>query len=41
MSALDGQIPAIAKSHDFSMATRNVKDFVDCNVDLINPFSGN
>jgi len=39
MSALDGQIASIAKNHDFSIATRNVKDFVDCNLDIINPFN--
>ena len=39
ISSLDGQIAAIARSRGFSVATRNIKDFEDCQVDLINPFS--
>lgn len=34
----DGQIAAIARAHDMSVATRNVPDFVDCGVNLINPW---
>ena len=39
ISSLDGQIAAIARSRGFSVATRNIKDFEDCQVELINPFS--
>jgi toxin FitB len=34
----DGQIVAIARTHNFSIATRNIRDFADCEVDVINPF---
>ena len=38
MSCFDGQIAAIARLHGFALATRNVKDFIDCQLTLINPF---
>ena len=38
ISSLDGQIAAIARSQGFSIATRNIKDFEECQIDLINPF---
>lgn len=38
MSSLDGQIAAIARSRSYAVATRNVKDFVDCGIEIINPF---
>lgn len=38
LSVLDGQIAAIAKSHQMSLATRNTRDFIDCELNLINPF---
>lgn len=38
MSNLDGQIAAIARSGGFSVATRNIKDFECCNINLVNPF---
>lgn len=38
LSILDGQIIAIAQSHTCAIATRNVRDFDDCGVSLINPF---
>lgn len=38
ISSLDGQIAAIARSRGFSIATRNIRDFEECQVDLINPF---
>ena len=41
LSDFDGQIAAIARTHGFSLATRNVKDFEHCLVELINPFSLN
>ncbi len=39
LSNFDGQIAAIARSHGFSLATRNVRDFEHCLVELINPFA--
>lgn len=38
MSVQDGQIIAIAKVHGFAIATRNIKDFKECGIKLINPF---
>jgi len=38
MSLPDGQIASIAHAHGFAVATRNIKDFEDCGVELINPF---
>lgn len=35
---LDGQIAAIARTNAMSLATRDVDDFEDCGVDLINPW---
>ena len=40
MSNFDGQIAAIAKTQGFAVATRNTKDFEDCELELINPFVG-
>ena len=40
ISSLDGQIAAIARSRDFAVATRNIKDFEECQLNLIDPFSG-
>lgn len=34
----DGQIAAIAIAHNAIIATRNVRDFIHCNLQLINPF---
>lgn len=39
MSNFDGQIAAIARTRGFAIATRNIKDFEDCGLELINPFS--
>lgn len=39
MSTFDGQIAAIARSRGFGVATRNVKDFEECQIALVNPFS--
>ena len=39
LSDFDGQIAAIARVHRFSIATRNLADFEDCLVDLIDPFA--
>ena len=38
LSVLDGQIAAIARAHQMSLATRNTGDFRDCELNLINPF---
>jgi len=40
MSMADAQIAAIARVHDFAIATRNIKDFENCGLRLINPFDG-
>ena len=39
MSVPDGQIAAIARSQGFIVATRNIKDFEDCGIELIDPFA--
>lgn len=38
MSVLDGQIAAIARANEASVATRNIQDFEECGIELINPF---
>lgn len=35
----DGQIAAIAHSHRLAVATRNVRDFDDTGIDVINPWN--
>lgn len=40
LSLADGQIAAIACSRGMALATRNVRDFADTGVDLINPWAG-
>lgn len=39
MSAQDGMIAAIAQVHGGRLATRNIKDFVDTGLDLIDPWN--
>lgn len=39
MSALDGQIAAIARTYDAALATRNRRDFEECDLELIDPFA--
>ena len=39
MSVPDGQIAAIACSRGLAVATRNVADFEDCGLALVNPFN--
>jgi predicted nucleic acid-binding protein len=39
MSMADGQIAAIARCNGFAIATRNVQDFDDCGVAVLNPFA--
>lgn len=36
----DRQIAAIARSRSMAVATRNVRDFVDTGIDLVNPWEG-
>ncbi|MCP3729310.1 type II toxin-antitoxin system VapC family toxin [Sphingomonas sp. MG17] len=38
ISQFDAQIAAITRSRGANLATRNVRDFVDCGVTLINPW---
>ncbi len=38
ISALDGQIAAIARANRFSVATGNVRDFEECGLRILNPF---
>lgn len=38
LGVLDGQIAAIASAHGATVATRNVRDFEDCGLEIINPF---
>jgi predicted nucleic acid-binding protein len=40
MSVPDGQIAAIARHHRMVVATRNLRDFEDCGLDLVDPFAG-
>ena len=37
-SVPDGQIAAIARCNSLAVATRNVPDFENCGIDLVNPF---
>lgn len=39
LGILDGQIAAIARSRGCAVATRNVRDFVDCGVEVVDPFA--
>lgn len=38
LSILDGQIASIARAKGFGVATRNVRDFLECGVEIVNPF---
>jgi predicted nucleic acid-binding protein len=38
LSVQDGQIASIARANGYAVATRNVRDFVECGVEIINPF---
>ena len=38
MGVPDGQIAAIARAHGMAIATRNIRDFTDCGLQVINPF---
>ncbi|MDZ7753680.1 MAG: type II toxin-antitoxin system VapC family toxin [Gammaproteobacteria bacterium] len=39
MSVPDGQIAAIARLNHLAVATRNVADFENCGIDVVNPFA--
>jgi len=39
ISQLDAQIAAIAWFHDASLATRDIADFRDCGVDVVDPWA--
>ena len=38
ISNFDAQIAAVARTRGLVLATRNVKDFADCEIELVNPF---
>ncbi len=38
MSVLDGQIAAIARTHNMGVATRNIGDFEPTGIELVNPW---
>ncbi len=38
MSLPDGQIAAVAQAGHLGLATRNIRDFESCGIELINPF---
>jgi toxin FitB len=38
MGELDAQIAAIARSRSYSVATRDIQDFEECGIELINPW---
>jgi toxin FitB len=40
ISDLDAQIAAITFSHGATLATRNIADFADCGIRLLNPWEG-
>ena len=40
ISTLDAQIAAIARAHGAAVATRNVTDFTDCGIDVVDPWQG-
>lgn len=38
ISQFDAQIAAICRVHQATLATRNIRDFLDCGIDLVNPW---
>jgi len=38
IATLDAQIAAIAQAHGAALATRNVADFADCGIDVVDPW---
>ena len=39
LNVLDGQIASIARAHSMAIATRNTRDFEECGLELMNPWS--
>jgi len=39
ISTADAQIAAICREHRFTLVTRNTPDFMDCGIELLNPFT--
>ena len=39
LGVLDGQLASIARAHHLAIATRNVRDFEECGLELVNPFA--
>ncbi|SDI15855.1 type II toxin-antitoxin system VapC family toxin [Paraburkholderia phenazinium] len=39
ISQFDAMIAAVARSRGASLATRNVKDFIDCGIEVIDPWT--
>ncbi len=39
LSVPDGQIAALARLHRFAVATRNLRDLLDCGIELLDPFT--
>lgn len=40
VKTIDAQIAAISRAHGMAVATRDVDDFTDCGIEVINPWSG-
>jgi predicted nucleic acid-binding protein len=40
ISALDAQIAAVCRVHEATLATRNVADFVDTGIEVVDPWHG-
>jgi hypothetical protein len=40
ISQLDAMIAGIVQAHQGRLVTRNVKDFVDCEINVVNPWDG-
>lgn len=38
MGVTDGQIASIARANSLAVATRNVRDFEECGLELVDPF---
>jgi predicted nucleic acid-binding protein len=38
ISQIDAQIAAIARRHNATLATRNVDDFTECDIDIVDPW---
>jgi len=40
VATIDLMVAAIARTQDASVVTRNIRDFDDCGVAVVNPWSG-